>query len=427
MYNYYTDVIWTIDKILLILLGLVSAAIIAYALISEQYFIRRKHDLIAIKNNLKNTDFFEWANGNICSVLVANSSDSKILSISQKKGAIIPAHFEQRFKNCLVTSKKMAQIEKIARWSKNKWRRIEALLIVGYGNTSSALEILKEGLSSKDDDIYYFSLLSLGQIKSIMSARILMDFMGKRPFSGYRIIALLEKFPAIIVNEVMRGIESADPTVRFWSVKLLSKLKPAQLVTRIEKLTWDESADIRAASCECLGELGMEESKASVLRCLSDKVWFTRMHAARALAKILDKDSIPLLLPLLTDSAPEVRNSVKKIMAQYFTTSLPYIEKYLLGYEYDEAIKKECVEVLDDAGYFTELFNNILAGDAEVTHNSTRLLEELVKTHAHLGLESTLSSFSIEARQKILEVISGIDRGMAEHIDKKINHLIEEL
>ncbi|HLD36399.1 MAG TPA: HEAT repeat domain-containing protein [Planctomycetota bacterium] len=427
MDNYYANIAWTIDAIILILIGLVSAAIIVYALISEQYFIRRKHDLMTIKNNLKNTDFFEWANGSVCPLLIDNSSNSRILSLSKEKGAVIPVHFEQRFKNCLVTSKKIDQIEKTARRSRNKWRRIEALLIVGYGNTSSALEILKEGLSSKDDDIYYFSLLSLGQIKSVMSARILIDFMGKRAFSGYRIIALLEKFPASIVNEVVRGIESANPTVRFWSVKLLSKLKPVQLVKRIEKLTWDESADIRAASCECLGELGMEEAKESVLRCLSDNAWFTRMHAARALAKILDKDSIPLLLPLLKDSAPEVRNSVKKIMAQYITASLPYIEKYLLGNEYDETIKKECAEVLEDAGYFTELFNNILTGDTGAAHNSTKLLEELVKTHAHLGLETTLSGFSIEARQKILGVISGVDKDMAEHIDKKINHLIEEL
>ena len=54
MDNYYANIAWTIDAIILILIGLVSAAIIVYALISEQYFIRRKHDLMTIKNNLKN-------------------------------------------------------------------------------------------------------------------------------------------------------------------------------------------------------------------------------------------------------------------------------------------------------------------------------------------------------------------------------------
>ena len=155
-----------------------------------------------------------------------------------------------------------------------KWKRVTAIITLGYINAPSSLAILEKTILDKDEDISYYSMLSLGQIKNNVSAEILLDFLEKRVYSGYKIVSVLENFPSTIVDEVIKKTGSNDPITRFWAIKLLTKFKPKEYMKKIEEFTRDKSPDVRAAACEFLGELGLSEVKESLLRCLNDKRWF---------------------------------------------------------------------------------------------------------------------------------------------------------
>lgn len=324
MYSYYVNLVWLVNVILLFLALFLSAIIIAYAAIKEPLANKRLRNLAAIKTNLYS--LAENGKGEIkdaCPVIAGKINPEQFLEIVRDWRPLLSGKIEQQLKECFVVSGKIDDIERVARRSRNKWNKIQALTILGYAHSPHALEILKSSILSRDEDVSYFSLLALGQIKNRASAKILLDFLSKHIFSGHRIVSLLETFPAEVVEEALRATYDKDPFVRFWSVKLLAKFKPAQGFKRIEELTGDGSADVRAASCECLGEVGEKKAQDALRRCLKDEVWFVRMHAAKALSKISEAGYAPEIAGLTEDPAWLVRDTVKKIMLHNIEAYLP--------------------------------------------------------------------------------------------------------
>lgn len=425
MYSYHVNLVWLIDGIFLFLVLFLSAVIIAYAAIKESLTDKRLRSLVAIKTNLHS--LAQSGKGEIkdaCPVIVDKATPEQFLEIIRDRRSLLPEKIEQQLRECFVAYGKIGDIERIARKSRNKWYKIQALLILGYANSPHGLEILKSSMLSKDEDVSYFSLLALGQIKNRASAKILLDFLGKHIFSGYRIVSLLETFPAEVVEEALRATYDKDPFVRFWAVKLLAKFKPVQGLMRIKELTADGSADVRAASCECLGELGEKEARDTLRSCLNDEVWFVRMHAARALSKVSESGYAPEIASLMEDKSWLVRDSVKKIMTHNIEAYLSHIEKIIQS---DNRIaKKDCIEALEESGYFIKLLKNTLSQDLPIKNKALEILKGLIQSGCHVGFESALSGLEEDPRNRILEAMKDIDKVLAEDIDKKIKQQVVE-
>ena len=425
MYNYHADIIWGIDKILLgvtVLLAIFDILYVAFKEISESEATRK---LAIIKRNLRDLARTGAEKvKNVCPVIMGKVTSQQFLEIARDKELTVSREFEKELRDCFMTSGRIGEIERVSQTSRNKWHRIQAIISLGYTNSPAAVEILKNSLVEKDEDVSYFSMLALGQLRDNSSAKILLDYLGSHRNSGNRIISLLDKFPSDIVSEALKATESGDPVVRFWAVKLISRFKSKSCLQRIEELTGDTSDDVRAAACECLGKIGSGEAKDTVVRCFSDKVWFVRMHAVRALSAILGKESIPEIVTLLKDKTWLVRDAVKKTMVHNIDAALPYLERLI--HEGGDMLKKDCVEVLEDSGYLLILFKKLLSENAEAKNKAVNLLKEIMNSGAHLGLESALAGLGEETQKRILQIISDIDKALSEHIDKKIRHQIAE-
>lgn len=425
MYNYHADVIWGIDKALLIVIIFFGIFDILYTAVKEAIENRAIRRLAVIKRNLQDlASSGAEAVKNVCPVIIGKITSQEFLEIARDKELAASKEFSQELRECFIASGKIIEIEREARASGNKWRRIQAIISLGYTDSPAALEILKDSLTDRDEDISYFSMLALSQIKNNSSARILLDHLGKHIYSGNRIIALLEKFPASVIDEAIKATESEDPIVRFWAVKLISRIKSKDCLQRIKDLTKDNSDDVRAAACECLGKMGAKEGKDAAVSCLSYKIWFVRMHAVRAVAMISGEESIPEIAGFIKDESWLVRDTVKRVMAQNIEASLPHIEKFIR--EDNMTLKKDCVEMLEDSGYLGTLFKDLLSRDEKLKNKALYLLKEIVTSGAHLGLEDTLAGLGKESRNNILQVVATFNRALAEHIDKKIKHEIVE-
>jgi len=427
MENHLAGTVLFIDAILFAATISFSILMVIYVLIKQAAERRRHSNIRRIISSLQKLTVD--GKGFImdgCVDLIKRASPDEFLGLTRRgEEKIFPKKFSGEFTKCINISGKIAQIEQLAERSNNKWRRIEAILTIGYLNTPNALKILKVTLLERDEDVAYFSMLALGHIKSSESVKALLGAIKSRVFSGYKVASILETFPPDIAPELILATQDPDPVLRFWAIKLLSRSKGKQYADEISKLTGDELPDIRAAACEGLGDIGQESTRKAVKVCLNDPEWFVRIHAARALEKIFGADSVPELVGFLEDDNWFVQESIKKVLMKHIERALPHIEKLLESGS--QSVKKVCFEILDRSGYTDRILRDSVSENNEARAKASRLLKAMLDAGAHFGLEGFLRTYPHELYSKVLNAISAIDKEKAEHIDKKIRGDIVEV
>jgi HEAT repeat protein len=264
----------------------------------------------------------------------------------------------------------------------------------------------------------------LGHIKSLESAKVLLKAIKDRKASGYKIASMLEDFPPLIVEELIKILDGPDELLRLWALRLLSRFKPRQYLDKFLRLTADNSAEIRANACECLGEIAEGQAKDAVAGCLKDDAWFVRLKAVLALEKITGAKSIARIVFLIIDENWFVREAVKEIMAAHIDESISFIEEIFLSG--NQQAGQSCLEVLERSGYDKKILEEIFSPSRDIKDKAMRLLAGMIKAGGHLGLEAYLITCGEERRNKITGIIASIDKQRAEHIDKIIKGMIVE-
>ena len=179
-----------------------------------------------------------------CVSLMKKASPFELFRISQDNDSLLKTNFSVQFKECLTQAGKIDYAEKTARTARNKWQRIEALIITASLQTPHMMEIIDEALISPDDDIVYFAMLALGQIKTEESAKRLIMIIKQRRISGQKVSAVLEKFDPGIVPFLFSYLEDTDTELRFWILKSASRLNPKGFAERLIPLTQSPEDDI---------------------------------------------------------------------------------------------------------------------------------------------------------------------------------------
>lgn len=413
MYNYHADLIWAIDRVLLYAVVTGGLFIIIYAVIQECRWNKRRASLLNLKKVLYEA------------VLAGKTFSEPCCGVTQLLDVITNRNRELVFfngaeqkliKDYFCGSQKITELERLALKSGKKWRRIECILGLGYLQESSVLKTLRKAIHSKDQDIAYFSMLAIGQIKTVDSAGVLLEFLKKNETSRFKVASMLESFPAGAADEVVKLLNEKQAQVRFWALKIISKFKPKHYLREIEALISDESADVRAAVCECLGQIGEKEAKNKLYGCLKDDSWLVRVNAIKALEMILGNDCLPLVINLINDGSLLVIDAVKGVMAMHIEASLPYIRKFFSG---DDALaKRTSIEALEISGYVAVIFKHILSGPDNDRHASIGILEGMIKSGARFGFRTALDNLDVDSRGKVLKVINTIDTRLAEELLK---------
>lgn len=410
IYNYHADIVWMANIVLLGIITITGFAIFVCVVLNNYLWQRRRRALLKIKKNVYETVLAHKSTSQtVCEPFIMELTPQQFIDIETNRntGSVFFNDSEQQFfRGCSVRPEMLYKLEKRAMSALNKWRRIEALLALGYTQAASSMEILKRSLSSKDRDVAYFSMISLGQIKTVQSARILLELIQKDPSNGYKIVSILENFPKEISGEVIKLTDYYDPLVKYWALTLLSKLEPSAHIKLVEKLTQDQAAEVRSAACDCLGSLGNKDTAPALLRCMKDDSWLVRSHAVLAFGKIMGDAALPEAAKLINDASWSVLDAVREVMTDHVEASLPYIERFLTGE--DEIAKKYSVMALENSGYLAKLLNAVVSGEDKDL--AMRLLKGIIKSRMRFGLGSAISHLKPSTRDKILEVIEMIDK-----------------
>lgn len=405
MQNYHTDIIWSIDAALFGISLTAAVLIFACALVKDHLWKKRRDALLRIKKNVYDLILAgKGSSAPVCRPFKADITPEQFIDIETNR-KIEMAFFNeaerQFFRSCFVNPEQVAKLEKIALKSVNKWRRIEAILSLGYVRVKSATDLLKKTLMSKDRDVAYFSIIALGQTKTADVARSILELLPKDPLNGHKIVSILQDFPKDIAADVVKLVDHYDPVVRYWAVTLLSRLSPSAYIERIIKLTGDTSHDVRSAACSCLGEIKSAESKKALLKCLNDDNWLVKSRAISALSRSTANGAVPEIAGLIKDPSWSVVEAVKEAMVAHIDASLPYIEKYLFGD--DEIARKYSIYALQDSGYIPKLLKDAVSGPDKGL--SARILKGLVKAKARFGLEAALNSLDPDTRAGAEDII----------------------
>ncbi|MCX5679059.1 MAG: HEAT repeat domain-containing protein, partial [Candidatus Omnitrophica bacterium] len=286
---------------------------------------------------------------NICAPFAGDSTPQQFLDVETNRDSVFFNKNEQEaFRSCFKDPEKIKKIEKTAYKSFNKWRRIEAMLTLSYLDNKNAPAIFEISLQSKDDDIRYFSVIALGEMKSDSSARILVDLIRKDGFSRRKIVSVLESFPPeVTASYTIPLLKDNRPDVRFWALKLLSRLDPGKYLSVISMLVKDPSDEVRSAACECLGNTGKTGAAEALYSSLKDDSWVVRSAAVKALSNLLGNACLPKVTKLIKDNSLSVIYSVKEAMVAHIEAAIPYIERIM---ETDDKMAKiMCVEALEEA------------------------------------------------------------------------------
>jgi len=359
MQNYYPSLVWKVDAALLAILLILILSIIIYLFIEEWLLLARRRRLLNIKRNI--FGLLASGNKNLYPPDLGKYSQKEFLDVVTSRSratAFFNKEEQEYFKSCFINQKNILNIEKIAKKGRNKWSRIEAILALGLSGASSAIAVFEKGLFEKDADISYFCMLSLGQIQTELSLKILLSFLKKNKLSRQKVASILESFPPSAADIIVKLVDDPDPEVRFWATKILSRFKPVKYMGKIKALSWDKSAQVRAAACECFGNIGGKEAEEILIPCLKDESWLVRVQAAQGLAKAIGGRSAKYIAELLSDNSLNVVEAAKEILIQNIDASLPYLKKILDGQ--DELARKMAVEVLTTAGVALKGFKETL-------------------------------------------------------------------
>ncbi|MDD5669387.1 MAG: HEAT repeat domain-containing protein [Candidatus Omnitrophica bacterium] len=411
-----TEIFWMVDKALLYFSFALAGMIFIYVVVKARAHEQHQKMLVDLHALIQTLDTVSPKTvHDACLPFIEKASFRRFFEFTKSIESIFPGNPEYFLKDCVADSRKIKEALKAAARSRNKWRRIEAIIIVGYANPPLALAMLKKNLTDKDEDIVYFSMVSVSKIHTREAIAILFTCLSSRRFSGYRIVSLLEQFPSDMADEFLNVVSHEDPIVRFWALKLLGKFKPAHCAQTVEKLVADSSPDVRAAACECLGIVGSESSVSVILDALDDSVWFVRMHAVRALYAISGPGCVPQVVSLINDNSWPVREEIKKIMSKNIEASLSYIETCLTVS--DEMAKKYCIDALVDSGYVFTLLKDTVCDDPSRNIRAQRLLGLLVHSGIYFGLKKSLDDFPFAERIRLINIIRGFDTRLADCMD----------
>ena len=427
MLNYHTDIILRIDLVLLSLYFIFASLLILYIILRDHRSETRTRKLLAIKQDLSRL-FLSGEKTCAAAPLVSQSTHEEFIDVAtnRRKYAVFFNESEQQlFKECFITADKVKALESSAKRDRNKWRRIEAIIALGYIQADSAIDILEGTLYSNDQDISYFSALAIGQISTMRSVNILMNFLKNRPYMRRKTASILENLSPDITDEVIRFADDLDPEVRVWAARLLSRSVSKQYVKKVEEMTADLSPEVRAAACESLAKLNDKAAKPLLIKCLKDDIWFVRMHAVRAISKIFGKESIPEIIDLLNDGSLYVLDSVRKALTDNIDAALPYMSKVFEG-DY-ELSKRICIETIENSGCIIEILRNILSDNKNQRSLAIKILIAMVKANAHLGLETILKDMDEATRNMLLDIARTHDAGLAVHIEKILKNELNEL
>ena len=112
---------------------------------------------------------------------------------------------------------------------------------------------------------------------------------------------------------LVKKLETADRTVRINLIRAMGQLKNEKFVQSLVDILKDR--ETLFFSIDAIGDLGFAQAEFSLRRLLKDEIWFNRLNALEALAKLPIQGLNQIALEASQDENDMVRNAAARILA----------------------------------------------------------------------------------------------------------------
>jgi HEAT repeat protein len=296
------------------------------------------------------------------------------------------------------------------------------------------VESLAKALKSDNRNLRFYSVTALGDCEGTRAIIPLISALEDKSWIVRRQAAeALEKYGQTAVPYLKQAFKKGGPDLKFWSIKLLSKLMGGEAVNEFIPILESENEDMRYYALEALGEIRNDEIVPIVVKRLSDPSWIIRKLAAGILSgygsKIVDD-----LVPLLTDQDEDCRYWVIKILGKMGNIGVDCLLDHLsksdkktkqfiiavLGEMDDERVVKALIKCLDDENW--PVRNQACEALARF---ESKAIEPLLMTMINHSCNSDLQFWGKKLLDKNIKYIKGA-LGRLINLDERVKTFLME-
>lgn len=228
-----------------------------------------------------------------------------------------------------------------------EWRRISAMNRLARMRHPATLHVLYHALWGEDAKAAAAAVRCLGSLGDLWAIELLVDALRGGCVSRSRVASQLERLYPDAGFLLLPLLRDPEPAVRFWGAMLVGPYASLGLVDLVT-LTRDEDANVRAAAVEALGHRRGEAAAEATVALLDDPAWFVRVHAARAAGHVAGAQAAPAIAQLLDDERWWVRTAAKDALRVIGRDAVPALVPVLTSP--DRFARNGAAEVLQDVG-----------------------------------------------------------------------------
>lgn len=202
--------------------------------------------------------------------------------------------------------------------SQDKERRYWAIRILGKMHEQTAYADIKKFLSDPDPEIRMAALESMGYYLNPDSVPAMIErFLDPAWVVRKHACRAIVKFGTKAVANLLKALSSVEEDVRYWALRAIGEIKPRGIYPHLIKLFKDRSWTIRKTTSDVLGGYG-EDALMELTALATDSTDSeARYWVLRSLGRIRAGMSLPLLFRALEDPSESIRDAAQKALANY--------------------------------------------------------------------------------------------------------------
>ncbi|HEY9070526.1 MAG TPA: HEAT repeat domain-containing protein, partial [Candidatus Ozemobacteraceae bacterium] len=203
--------------------------------------------------------------------------------------------------------------------SQDKERRFWAIKILGQMREPTALPEIRRFLTDQDSEIRMAAVQALAGFPQSDTIPLLIErFLDPSWVVRREACKSLIACGMPAVQALLSALGSVEEDVRYWALRALGDIRPAGIFPEIVKLLRDRSWTIRKTASDVLSTFG-DEALVELTGLAAEGDSEVRYWVLQALGKIGSNISLPLLFRALEDPSEAIRNSAQKALANYGT------------------------------------------------------------------------------------------------------------
>lgn len=200
----------------------------------------------------------------------------------------------------------------------DKERRFWSIKILGKMHEKSAYNEIVKFLSDEDSEIRMAALEALGEFGDPAAIPLIIDkFIDPSWVVRKNASKAIVSFGKLAVQPLLKVLSADDEDMKYWSLRAIGDIRPDGIIPALIAKFKDKSWTIRNTAAEILSLYGQSILPELTTMVAESGDMEVKYWAIRTVGKLQCHDSLMLLYSLLEDPSETIRDAAEKALANY--------------------------------------------------------------------------------------------------------------